>query len=152
MLQEEYIPGHESIYYRSIAPGPGYYTVNSACFEDRHNVNLEKVSSFGSGHRIDHTMGLHYLKDIPGPGEHATPKGLAESKGNLGRFGRSVKCVTNLESVKKLPFISHQASKVEAYGIHSPSKFHDVPEDSPHLTRGHVQAPKYSFGQARRPF
>jgi len=152
MLQEEFIPAHESIYSRSIAPGPGYYSVSISDFDDRNNGGSGSVSgcSFGNGREFDSIMGR--LSDVPGPGQYEPPKGFVELKASLGRFGQCAKLPTPLETVKKLPFISPQASMLEGHGVHSPRGFHSIPPDSSSATRGHIRPPKYSFGRARRPF
>lgn len=150
MLQEEFIPAHESIYSRSIAPGPGYYSVSTSDFDDRNNSGSTSGCSFGNGRTFDSVVGR--LNDVPGPGQYEPQKGFVEVRANLGRFGQCVKLVSPLEAVRKLPFISPQAAKLEGHGVHSPGRFHSIPPDSSSATRGHIRPPKYSFSQARRPF
>jgi hypothetical protein len=151
IMQEEFIPVHDSIYYRSIAPGPGYYAVNSTTMslEDRSKLSAGNGCSFGSGH----IKGSGLEKPLPGPGQYQHMDGFDTSKANLGGFGKSAKLVSPIDSIRKLPFISPQAAILENYGLHSPGYAHIIPPHASHATtRGHVRAPLYSFSQARRPF
>lgn len=147
MIQEEIVPGHGSIYTRSIAPGPGYYGAPAS-------TSMEERGAGIFGHRprgrIDSIM--EASKELPGPGEYAPKARQLEMKPQLGKFGKAGKMVPPTEIARKLPFISALASECEGHSVHSPAYFHSVGPDAPCHTRSFAKPAKYSFGKMKRPF
>jgi hypothetical protein len=157
MLQEEIVPGHGSIYTRSIAPGPGYYGTPGS-------PTLEEAGVGEFGHRpkgrIDGIM--DYERDKPGPGQYSPRAPELEEKlrlnsddprlpkPQLGSIGKMPRLVPANETSRRLPFISAQASKCEGYGSHSPPVFYAIESDAP--CNSYIKPPKYSFGKMKRPF
>lgn len=147
MLQEEFVPAHDSIYTRSISPGPGYYSVSDSSFDGGGG------SRFGYRPQSSIDFAIAASKDKPGPGQYEVKESLADAKVHFGRFNRSEKLVQPMDVSRKLPFISAYASTLECHGVHSPAVFHSVsPETAPCMTRGFRRPPKYSFCKSRRPF
>lgn len=144
MIQEEIVPGHGSIYTRSIAPGPGYYGVPGY-------PTLEEVGVGQFGHRptgnIDKIISA--AAELPGPGEY-TPKARQPTQ-EFGKIGKAVRLVPSTEAARKLPYISAMASESEGYGVHSPPHLHKLPPEAP-TARSFKKPPKYSFGKMARPF
>lgn len=145
MIQDEYIPAYGSIYKRSIAPGPGHYGAPG-----KSPTQGGVTFSCRPRGRIDEAIAI--ARELPGPGEYNGKKAFTESKAALGSFGKAPKLVMPTEISRKLPFMSTRASEAEGHGVHSPSTFHTVSPDAPCYTRDFQQAPKYSFGKARRPW
>jgi hypothetical protein len=149
MIQEEIIPGHGSIYTRSIAPGPGYYGAPSP-------MSLEDGKCGVFGHRpkgrIDSVT--EASKDQPGPGEYSPKARQLELNPQLGKFDKAIKSsiVAPVDIARKLPFISALASECEGHSIHSPAYFHTISPEAPQHTRSFAKSAKYSFGKMRRPF
>lgn len=146
MIQEEIVPGHGSIYIRSIAPGPGYYGVPGFS-------TLEEggVGQFGHRPRSRIDAIMEAQKDQPGPGEYTPRARQLEDKAQLGKIGKAPRLVPASEIARKLPFISKEASTSEGYGLQSDG-FHVVPSDSTVCARAYTKPPKYSFGKMKRPF
>jgi hypothetical protein len=144
MIQEEVVPGHGSIYYRTIAPGPGYYGVPGY-------PTLEETGVGQFGHRpmgnIDQV--INATKDAPGPGNY-DPKAQPPMQ-ELGKIGKAPRLVPSTEAARKLPFISAQASESEGHGVHSPAVLHKLHPEAP-TSRSFKKPPKYSFGKMSRPF
>jgi len=145
MIQEEIIPGHGSIYIRSIAPGPGYYGTPGPSLEEGG------VGAFGKRpkSRIDAIMEAG--KDQPGPGEYTPRVRSLEARAQLGAIGKAPRLVPPTETARKLPFISAMASEFENHGIHSPNHLHLIDPEAP-CSKSYQKAPKYSFGRMKRPF
>jgi len=146
MIQEEIVPGHGSIYTRSIAPGPGYYGVPGY-------PTLEEVGVGQFGHkprsRID--MLMEAQRDQPGPGQYTPRAQQLESKAQLGKIGKAPRLVRTEDTARKLPFISPQASECEGHGAHSPGPCRAIDPDAP-CAKDYRKPPKFSFGRMKRPF
>lgn len=144
MIQEEIVPGHGSIYTRSIAPGPGYYGVPGYPTLEETGVGAfgQKVKG-----RIDSI--IEASKELPGPGEY-TPR-AHQPDSSMGKIGKGCRLVPSTEAARKLPYISKEASDSEGRGVHSPNVLYLVPRDAP-CSRAYNKPPKYSFGRMKRPF
>lgn len=145
MIQEEIVPGHGSIYYRTIAPGPGYY--GAPGHKTLEDVGVGQFGSRPKG-RIDAVM--EATKDKPGPGRY-DPSVLNEAMPHLGKIGKAPRLVPAIETHRKLPFISSYHSASEGYGIESRQVMHAMSPDAP-SARSYTKPPKYSFGKMKRPF
>lgn len=145
MIQEEFVPGHGSIYIRSMAPGPGYYGVPG--YPTLEEVGVGQFGYKPANGHIDKVV--EASKDIPGPGEY-TPRALDPER-QFGKIGKAPRCVPSMEAARKLPFISKSHSDCEGYGVHSPAVLHKFPPEAP-CARAFVKPPKYSFGKMKRPF
>jgi len=146
MIQEEIVPGHGSIYIRSIAPGPGYYGTPGGSSLGEGGVGQ---FSHRPKSRIDAIMEAG--KEQPGPGEY-TPRGRQlEARVHVGAIGKAPRLVPQTEAARKLPFISAMASQCENYGIHSPNHLHLIDAEAP-CSKSYQKAPKFSFGKMKRPF
>jgi len=146
MIQEEIVPGHGSIYIRSIAPGPGYYGTPGVS-----TLSDTGVGQFGHRPRgrIDTIMDA--AKQKPGPGDHTPRPRQLETIPHLGRIGRAPRLVPPTEVARKLPFISALASACEGYGTQSPPILHAIAPDAP-CAQSYDKPAKYSFGRMKRPF
>jgi len=148
MIQEEIVPGHGSIYTRSIAPGPGYYgTPGCSTFED--------CGALQFGHRpkgrIDAIIEASEKNTPMGPGAYTPRAREVDDPHQLGKMGKGPRMVLPTETLRKLPFISALASESEGRGLHGPDTLHAIAPDAP-FSRNYVKPPKYSFGKMKRPF
>ena len=149
MLQEEFVPAHGSIYFRSISPGPGYYGIPAAGLQDqKQRGHIFRSRPQG---RIDEVEASS--RKNPGPAEYTPRKHPSMTEtAPLGSFGRAVKSVSPLEVSKKLPFVSSAAARVENHSLFSPNDFYAVTPEAVSSMKGFSKQPKYSFGKSRRPF
>merc|ERR1712118_597644 len=92
MIQEEIVPGHGSIYIRTIAPGPGYYGAPGVNTFEEHGVGV-------FGHKPKSRIDAHIdaQKDLPGPCEY-DPSVPLEIKPPLGKFGKGPRLVPSIET------------------------------------------------------
>lgn len=146
MIQEEIVPGHGSIYTRSIAPGPGYYGVPGYSTLEESGVGQ---FNHRPKSRIDAVA--EASKDLPGPGEYTPRARQLEVRPQLGKIGKAPRLVPSTETARKLPFISALASECEGHGVHSPNVLHVIDPEAP-CARSYQKQPKYSFGRMKRPF
>jgi len=143
MIQEEVVPGHGSIYTRSIAPGPGYYgSPGCAGLEDGG------MGQFGTKPKSRMDMITEASKDFPGPGDYTPRVHQLDDAQQLGKIGKGPRMVLATQIHRKLPFISAQASESEGRGLYSPNVLHSISPTAPCF----MKTPKYSFGKMKRPF
>lgn len=142
MIQEEVIPGHGSIYTRSIAPGPGYYgSPGCTTFEDGGG-------EFGTKPKSRMDIITEAAKDLPGPGDYTPRVQQLDDPQQLGKIGKGPRLVLATQIHRKLPFISAQASESEGRGLYTVNVLHSLLPTEPCFTK----PPKYSFGKMKRPF
>lgn len=145
MIQEEIVPGHGSIYIRTIAPGPGYYGVPGSSLED------DRIGHFTGRPKCTIDEVAEASKELPGPGEYTPRARQLETKPHLGKIGKALRLVPSTEAKRKLPFISALASASENFGTDSPNVLQMLPAEAP-CARSYQKPPKYSFSKMKRPF
>lgn len=150
ILQDEAVPCYGSYYARSMVPGPGAYGCPTA--PGSETLRADSGRSFGHRPRgrIDDVVAA--AKSLPGPGEYGSKPSMTAAGAQGGSIGRAVKQVELLESQRKFPYISSQATEKEGFGMHSPAIYHHVRGEAVEATRGQASAPRYSFGVAARPW
>lgn len=143
MIQEESIPPVGSIYTRTITPGPGYYGMPEMKISE---ARFEK-ETFTTRRRDFFDEVAISARKRPGPGVYQPKPGLTDTAKRLGIFGKEERLPSPEEAVRKLPFISEWASRVECHGIHSPAIFYATQEQE---TTVKAYSPEYSVGRSRR--
>mmetsp|Transcript_66835 Transcript_66835/g.172070 ORF Transcript_66835/g.172070 Transcript_66835/m.172070 type:complete len:416 (-) Transcript_66835:136-1383(-) len=148
MLQEEVVPGHGSIYQRSMNPGPGYYNP-----PDFLSAQPDGIGPGFRGRKKDtFDAAARHAKDLPAPGDYLAKPALVDLRPKLGSFTKADKLVSPLEIHKKLPFISSDAAKLEMHGVHGGEGMLGIFPTAPLPTSDNPHAPRWSFSRMRRPF
>lgn len=136
MLQEEVVPGYGSIYYRSVAPGPGYYGIPPL------PNRTELAASFGKKVKTF----IDRAPQTPGPGQYSPRAPVVP----VTKFSVPVRLeVSPRDAAKKLPFISLAAS--DSFGL-SGGSYEFAKMEAELVTPGFAKSPEYSFSRAPRPF